>query len=89
MNIEILGWLASALLSICGLPQAIQSFKQKHSHGLSWGFIALWGFGELFQIIYVIIKMQPPIIFNAFLNLVIIFVIVYFKIYPKKLDLNK
>lgn len=88
MDIEIIGWLSAMLLSICGLPQAIQSYRQKHSHGISYGFIALWGFGEIFQLWYVIYKLQAPIIFNAALNLLIIVVIVYYKIYPKKANLN-
>jgi PQ loop repeat len=35
---EILGWLGSICLAICGVPQAWLSYKDKHSHGISGHF---------------------------------------------------
>jgi uncharacterized protein with PQ loop repeat len=76
---ELIGWIGSIMLSICGLPQAVQSFKDKHSNGISWGFILLWWFGEIFAVIYVISKREYPIIFNCALNTVIVSIIFYYK----------
>ena len=58
---EIIGWLGSIMLSICGLPQAIESYKKKNSDGISWAFILLWLFGEIFALIYVVYKKEYPL----------------------------
>ncbi len=77
---EIIGWLGSIMLSICGLPQAYDSFKKKNSDGISWGFILLWVFGEIFAVAYVIYKKEYPIIFNCALNIVLAGIILYYKV---------
>ena len=80
---EILGWLGSICLAICGIPQAWQSFKDKHSHGISWGFVLLWAFGEMFALAYVYDKLDLPLLLNYATNILILGVILYFKINPK------
>lgn len=82
--ILLMGWLGSLCLSICGLPQAWMSFKEKSSEGISWGFLLLWGFGELFGIAYVVDKADAPLIMNYATNILIIGVILYYKINPRK-----
>ena len=80
---EILGWLGSICLGICGIPQAWQSFKDKHSHGISWGFVLLWAFGEIFALAYVYDKLDLPLLLNYSTNILILAVILYYKISPK------
>ena len=80
---EILGWLGSICLAICGIPQAWQSFKDKHSHGISWGFVLLWAFGEIFALAYVYDKLDLPLLLNYSTNILILAVILYYKISPK------
>jgi uncharacterized protein with PQ loop repeat len=80
---EILGWLGSICLGICGIPQAWQSIKDKHSHGISWGFVLLWAFGEVFALAYVYDKLDLPLLLNYATNILILGVILYFKINPK------
>lgn len=80
---EIMGWLGSICLAICGIPQAWQSFKDKHSHGISWGFVLLWSFGELFALAYVYDKLDLPLLLNYATNILILAVILYYKINPK------
>ena len=80
---EILGWLGSICLGICGIPQAWQSIKDKHSHGISWGFVLLWAFGEIFALAYVYDKLDLPLLLNYATNILILGVILYFKINPK------
>ena len=80
---EILGWLGSICLAICGIPQAWQSFKDKHSHGISCGFVLLWAFGEIFALAYVYDKLDLPLLLNYATNILILGVILYFKINPK------
>jgi uncharacterized protein with PQ loop repeat len=81
--IEIIGWLGSICLAICGIPQAWMSFKDKHSHGISWAFILLWAFGEAFALAYVYDKLDLPLVVNYLTNILIVGVILYFKINPK------
>ena len=85
---EILGWLGSICLAICGIPQAWQSFKDKHSHGISWGFVLLWAFGEVFALAYVYDKLDLPLLLNYATNILILAVILYYKVKPQnKLEL--
>lgn len=81
---EILGWLGSICLAICGLPQAWQSYKDKNSEGISWGFILLWAFGEVFALAYVYDKLDLPLLLNYATNILILAVILYYKINPSK-----
>lgn len=83
---EMLGWLGSICLAICGIPQAWQSFKDKHSHGISWGFVLLWAFGEIFALAYVYDKLDLPLLLNYTTNILILAVILYYKIKPKTAD---
>lgn len=82
---EILGWLGSICLAICGIPQALQSIKDKHSHGISWGFILLWTFGEIFALAYVYDKLDLPLLLNYATNILILSIILYYKINPKNI----
>jgi len=81
---EIIGYIGSIMLAICGLPQAIESYKTKSSEGLTWGFILLWLFGELFTFAYILPKMDLPLLINYSANIIFLTIIVYFKIFPKK-----
>lgn len=81
---ETIGWIGSILLAFCGLPQAIESYKTKSSDGLTWGFLIMWGLGELFTIVYIIPKWHWPLIFNYTANIIFISIIVYYKIKPKR-----
>jgi uncharacterized protein with PQ loop repeat len=82
--IDIAGWVGSVLFAICGLPQALHSFKVKNSHGLTWGFLGLWLGGEIFTLIYIMPKNDvAPLLLNYGLNLVFLSVICWYKIFPK------
>ena len=80
---EIIGWLGSILFAICGLQQAIQSYKQKHSNGISKAFLALWFFGEVFTTIYVLPKQDYPLLFNYGVNFACVMVIGWYKFKPQ------
>jgi len=78
--LEIIGWLGSICLAISGLPQAWMSYKDKHSRGISWSFILLWSFGEIFALTYVYDKLDLPLITNYITNILVLGVILYYKI---------
>jgi uncharacterized protein with PQ loop repeat len=81
---ETIGYIGSIMLAVCGLPQALESYKTKSSEGLTWGFIVLWLFGELFTFAYILPKMDLPLLINYSANIIFLTIIVYFKIKPKK-----
>ena len=83
---EILGWLGSICLAICGMPQAWMSYKDKNSHGISWAFLLLWAFGELFALSYVANNLDGPLLLNYGVNILIIAIILYYKVSPKELE---
>jgi uncharacterized protein with PQ loop repeat len=85
---EIMGWLGSICLAVCGIPQAWQSYKDKNSDGISWGFVILWAFGEVFALAYVYDKLDLPLLLNYATNILILGVILYYKVKPQnKLEL--
>lgn len=78
---DLTGWLGTQMLAWCAAPQAWQSVQQGHSEGVSWAFMALWGFGEIFAAIYVYNKHRDwPLLTNYILNLTFIGIIVYYMI---------
>lgn len=81
--LEGIGWLGGVLLAACGLPQAIKSYRQKHSHGLSLMFLLMWLGGELLVLVYVLPKWHWPLIFNYAANIALVSVILYYKLRPQ------
>jgi uncharacterized protein with PQ loop repeat len=81
---ETLGWIGSILLAFCGLPQAIESWQTKNSDGLTWGLLSMWFAGEVFTFIYILPKMDLPLIFNYAANLIFLSVIIYYKLFPRR-----
>ena len=79
-----IGWIGSLLLALCGLPQAIESYKTKSSEGLTWGFILMWFIGELCTFAYIIPKMDFPLLVNYSANIIFLIIIIYYKVNPRK-----
>ena len=87
MMLELIGWVGSSLFALCALPQALLVYKQKHAHGLSWGFLNMWFWGEVLCFIYVASQpvTQWPLLANYVLNFILLLSIFYFKIKGNKL----
>ena len=81
--ITLCGWLGTFCFAICGLPQAIKSYKDGHSDGISNGMIFLWMAGEVFTLIYVISGGLWPLILNYTVNIINVSVIIKYKFYPR------
>ena len=82
---EVLGWIGSALFALCAVPQAWQSWKQKHSDGLSWSFLLMWFFGEVLTIIYVSQKEDVlPLLANYCFNIILLLIILWYRIFPQR-----
>ena len=80
LMIDIIAWFGSFMLAICAVPQAYKSYVDKHSNGVSWYFLLLWLFGEVFLLVYVINKLDIPLIINYLSNIIIVMVILYYKV---------
>jgi uncharacterized protein with PQ loop repeat len=75
----MIGWIGATLLAFCGLPEMIRTLRTKRCH-LSWGFLGMWGFGEVFTLIPVIAdELGAFLVMNYSVNLAIILVLVYYK----------
>ena len=81
---ENIGWLGSILLAFCGLPQAIESIRTKSSEGLTWGFIGMWFIGEICTFIYILPKMDLPLLLNYTANIIFLAIIIFYKLLPKR-----
>ena len=81
--LETFGWTGGVSLAACGLPQAIKSYRQGHSHGLSLWFLLMWLMGEVMVLAYVLPKWHWPLIFNYAANIVIVAIILLYKLRPK------
>lgn len=73
----IIGWFSGFCLAFCGIPQLLKAIKTKKADDLSWGFLFMWGVGELGAAIY--ITGNLPLFLNYVLNLMIIIILVYVK----------
>jgi uncharacterized protein with PQ loop repeat len=83
---EVIGWVGSILFALCAVPQAWQSWKQKHSDGLSWSFLLMWFFGEVLTIIYVAQKDDvAPLLANYCLNIALLLVIIWYRLFPQRI----
>lgn len=80
---ELVGWIGSMLLALCGLPQAIKSIRSGTSRGISLLMLLMWFSGEVFGLVYVISLASYPLIFNYFLNLVLLLIILKYWFYPR------
>lgn len=76
---ETIGWIGSIAFALCALPQAIKSYKDGHSDGISWGLIILWTIGEWASLIYVLPMGHWPLITNYVGNILFVSVITYYK----------
>jgi len=76
--LDIIGWLGSAMLMVCAIPEAILAVRRKHTH-MPWNMIILLGGGEFFMFIYVLPKLDWPLIANYGVNIISMSVILYYK----------
>lgn len=81
---ETIGWIGSLLLAFCGLPQAVKCYREKSAKGIDWGFLLAWFIGELLAFLYVLPKMDLPLLVNYSANLLFLTVILYYKIFDKE-----
>jgi uncharacterized protein with PQ loop repeat len=86
--IETFGFVGGIMLSICSIPEAIKSYKEKACH-IGWGMLLLWLGGEIGLLVYEVKTMALPRLINYFLNLLCILVLIFYKRYPKLEQVSK
>ena len=79
ISMEIISWIGSLLLAMCGLPLAIDVIKTKQCN-ISNSFLAMWGIGELLVAVYTMYKNENALAFNYVSNIVFISVLLYYKV---------
>ena len=80
---EAIGWIGSTLFSMCAIPQAWSSWKNKNSDGLTWPFLLMWLGGEIATMYYVSGKPDVlPLVVNYWINLALLLVIIWYRLYP-------
>ncbi len=79
--IDAIGWIAHLSLALCAAPQTIQAIKTKSSVGINPWFLILWLIGEVFALVYVLMKDSDMIqMTNYIVNLLFLLPIIFFKI---------
>ena len=87
LTIEVIGWVSNTLFAAAAVPQAWHSYKQGHSHGLTWGLLLMWFFGELGAIVFAFAKDIPiQLTVNYFFNFIMLLIIIRYKIWERKPD---
>ena len=82
--VELIGWIGHLLFAFSAIPQAILSYKQGHSKGLSAGLLAMWFFGEFSALIFGLYKNLPiQVILNYILNFSCLLVIIRYYLIPR------
>lgn len=84
MSFEMFGWISGLLFFLCAIPQAIKSYRDGHSEGVSSGLLWLWLGGEIAGIIYALSPLQPPLILNYLSNVIFVSVVAWYKAFPRR-----
>jgi uncharacterized protein with PQ loop repeat len=82
--IDTAAWIGSLMLAVCAVPQAWASYRQGHSDGVTPGLLWLWGGGEVLTLVYVVDKGIVPMIVNYSFNLILILIITFYKLKPRR-----
>lgn len=78
----MIGWLSSVCLILCGIPLALDAYKSGQSN-INNIFFSLWLSGEVFGVIHTINIGDYPLVANYSINLLILLVVLYYKIFPR------
>ena len=81
----MIGWIGAVAFGICGLPQAVKTYRDGNADGLDITFLILWTVGELCTLYAVIVDSpRPYLIANYLANLIFLLIMWRYKIWPRK-----
>lgn len=83
---QVLGWSATALFTICYIPQIIKTHRTKKIDGLSFGLLLISFIANILALCYAILIKQLPLQFKYISAMVFLSVCIYLylKVYFQK-----
>lgn len=84
--LKLIGLIGATAFALSGVPQAIRSFREGHSDGMSHGTIILWLSGEGAMLVYALGKYTSDyiLICNYLANFLVVGVIAWYKYLPRR-----
>lgn len=89
MNIELIGFLAGLLTTICFIPQAIAALRSPDTKSISLIMYVVFSLGVTCWLIYGILLESPPVIIANAITLPIALIILAKKIHNLKTGKDK
>lgn len=81
---DLIGWLSNMCFATAAIPQALKSIKQGHARGVSAGLLWLSFIGEIFAIIFHVLKDLPlPLLINYCVNMLSLTIILYYRYFGR------
>ena len=83
--VEVIGWIASLLFALCGVPQAIACYRQGHAEGISKLFMWTWFVAEILMQDKVLSNhgWDMPLLVNYWFNTIVVGIILKYVYFPK------
>lgn len=82
--IQAIGAVGVFLLSVCAVPQAVRSYRDGHSRGISGWFVSAWFFGEVLTLVFAAATGAPNLlIVNYAANIAALLVVIWYTIRPR------
>jgi uncharacterized protein with PQ loop repeat len=76
---NIIGWIGSVCLALCGIPQAVKTIQTRSAGDISIMFLLLWLIGEVLTLVYIVPKLDWPLLFNYSVNIIVIAIVLRYK----------
>ena len=77
--LDILVWVGSILLALCGLPLALEAIRRKCDY-TPLTFLLMWYIGEWFCAIYAVSISELALTFNYVFNIICISIVLYYNL---------
>ena len=83
--IQSFGIIGALLMAICGVPQALMSWRRGTSCGISQTFVWTWLIGEIFLFLYVgLTTIDVILLVNYAVNIMLVSIIMFYLYFPRK-----
>lgn len=79
--IDIIGYIATILISIASFPQLYKSIKTKSTGDISWGYLFLTISSMILWTIYGYYKNSNPVIISSLITIIAYLILSYLKLY--------
>lgn len=78
--IEVIGYIATILISIASFPQIYKSIKTKSTGDISWGYIGLTLSSMILWLVYGYYKESNPLIISSSVTIMSYIMLSYLKV---------